>query len=135
MNNTVENSQIRFGRKTYKNFFSINYGTVEYVDWKNDRRNTGKFPTPILYTYLKDKKCFEKENELRISLSTIGLGQIVLPDGNLFNFPESIQMDFVFKNVILQEILFTNVLNPDLKKVISEKLQDAGAQISGTSKF
>lgn len=54
-------------------FFALNYGMVDYVEWARHRANEARLINPILYTYMKDVK-FSAEKELRISLSTIGMG-------------------------------------------------------------
>ena len=76
--------------------FSINYGLVEYIDWHNYQLNAERLPNPVNYTYLKDKK-FNKEKELRISLSAFGLGQFTLNDGSTIEFRDSLGMHFDFQ--------------------------------------
>lgn len=78
--------------------FSINYGLVEYVNWKN--HISSKPPNPIIYTYQKDKEQFEEEKELRISLSAIGVGKFVLNNGQELNFPRFLKVNFNFREAI-----------------------------------
>jgi len=89
--------------------FSVNYGLVDYVDWDRHRTNEHYLSNPILYTYIKDAARFREENELRISLSAIGIGQFALKDGTLIQFPPSLQLGFDFReaiaNVVIREIL------------------------------
>ena len=91
-----------------RQFFSINYGLVEYVQWDMHKSIKPSLPNPIMYTYLKDK-IFSKEKELRVSLSTAGIGQFILNDGTKIDFPPSLHMPFDFKMAIedctVQQIL------------------------------
>jgi len=74
--------------------FDLNYGMVNYGDFTNDIIFPGvKTKNPIEYVYFKDNK-YKKENELRVSLSAIGIGKIKLSDGQLFDFPKSISFKF-----------------------------------------
>jgi hypothetical protein len=79
--------------------FSINYGIVEYVDRAVHRANSAVLPNPIQYTYLKDKE-YQKESELRVSLSAIGLGRFIFDDGREMDFPPDLQMTFDFRRAI-----------------------------------
>lgn len=76
--------------------FSLNYGIVDYVDWDEHRANAEHLPNPLRYTYLKGTK-FAAEKELRISLSTLGLGQFALNDGTLMAFPPTLQMQLDYR--------------------------------------
>jgi hypothetical protein len=55
---------------------------------------------PIKYTFLKDARKFADEKELRISLSTLGMGEFALNDGRTIEFPPCLQMLFDFKAAI-----------------------------------
>ena len=91
-----------------RQFLSINYGVVEYVDRASHRTNEARLSNPIIYTYLKDRQ-FAKEKVLRVSLSAPGVGQFVLNDRTVLDFPPSLQMSFDFGVAIgdgtIQEIL------------------------------
>ena len=63
--------------------FSLNYGLVNYVHCGTHRTNKEYLSNPIIYTYIKDAARFSEENELRISLSAIGIGQFALKNGAL----------------------------------------------------
>jgi hypothetical protein len=76
--------------------FDINYGIVKYVEWHSHQANTERLPNPIEYTYMKAMR-FSAEKELRVSLSTIGLGTFVLNDGSTMAFPASTQLQFDFR--------------------------------------
>jgi hypothetical protein len=86
---------IEHGGTLMRQMFSINYGLVKYVDWET--YGTGSLPNPILYTYLKDEKGYSDDKELRISLSAIGVGMIVLADGREVVFPQHFHMRFDFR--------------------------------------
>ena len=93
--------------------FSVNYGLVNYVDWDSHRTNEHYLSNPILYTYIKDEARFCKENELRISLSAIGIGHFALKDGTLIQFPPSLQLGFDFREAIANAAIREILLAPD----------------------
>lgn len=78
---------------------SLNYGTVEYVDWDRHRANAEHLPNPIKYTYLKGQ-AFSDEKELRISLSALGIGHFRLNDSSFLEFPPALQVPFDFRAAI-----------------------------------
>ena len=78
-----------------RQIFSVNYGIVDYVDWDLHQINTEYLPNPILYTYLKAAR-FSAEHELRVSLSTIGMGKLAL-DGQVMDLPTSLQAPCDFR--------------------------------------
>ena len=84
------------GDNTFHQIFDINYGIVTYVDWDRHRTNTERLANPIQYTFLK-AQAFGPEQELRISLSTIGVLQFVMKDGSPLNFPPSLHLHFDFR--------------------------------------
>lgn len=105
--------------------FSINYGMVDYVDRELHRANLEKAPNPIIYTYLKDEE-FAEEWELRVSLSALGIGHLVLADGSPLEFRAGLQLDFQFGPAIadgtIAEILYgagcdTDFVCAELKKL------------------
>ena len=83
-----------------RQIFSVNYGIVEYVDWTTHRANTWHLPNPIQYTYLKDDKRLSDDKELRVSLSTLGIGHFVLNDGTSLELPPSLQLSCDFKGAM-----------------------------------
>lgn len=91
-------AHIEFNGKHCDQIFDVNYGIVKYVEWENHQALTKRFPNPIEYTYLKDKK-YTEERELRISLSNFYPGPITL------NFPVSLQLSFDFKAAIADQII------------------------------
>jgi hypothetical protein len=94
---TQGNSALEYNGISCHQIFSINYGVVEYVPWDTHRANAEHLPNPIKYTYLKGDK-YRHDRELRISLSTLGVGQFVLNDGSRLDFPPSLQVGFDFKS-------------------------------------
>lgn len=98
-NNILLNSKIIFLNQIWSNFFDINYGLVTYGDLANDVLANATLRNPVEYAYFKDRK-YKPEKEFRITLSTIGLGKFVLPDGADFDFPESIKLDFDLQGAI-----------------------------------
>ena len=114
------------GNKCHQ-IFSVNYGIVDYIEWDVYQVNIEHLPNPIRYTYLKDKKRFSKEKELRISLSALGIGQLVLRDGSTIQFPPSLQLAFDFKAAIadgtIQQILYAPDSDSDFLQAELDKLR------------
>lgn len=94
------NAALMYGDIQCKQILSVNYGLIEYVDWKGHRTNERFLSNPILYTYIKDAAQFMDENELRISLSALGIGQFKLDDGSTMEFPQSLQLTFDYRGAI-----------------------------------
>lgn len=82
--------------------FDINYGIIKYI---KKSAIISKIPrNPIEYSYLKDL-LYAKEKELRISLSTIGLGRFTLNNGEQIAFPPAIHVEFDYKVAVKNGIL------------------------------
>ncbi len=117
----LEYSGIRFHQ-----IFSINYGMVEYVDWETHQANAPHLPNPIVYTYLKDRKKFSDENERRISLSALGMGQFALKDGSMMQFPPSLHLAFDYRAAMgdstIQQILYAPNSDADFLRAELHKL-------------
>lgn len=100
-NRTIGNapgrSALMVGNLQCKQIFHINYGLIDYVDTSAVHANAELLPNPIIYSYMKDKCAFAGENELRITLATLGLGNFVLADKTIINFPPSLQLSFNFR--------------------------------------
>ncbi len=94
-----EGVRIEHGGVLYHQIFDINYGIVRYVDWDSHQANTERLPNPVEYTYLKASR-FKAEKELRVALSTIGLGHFVLNDGSQMIFPPSTQLHFDIRDAL-----------------------------------
>ena len=93
-----------------KKLFFLNYGLIQYVDWKNYKANKKFFQNPIIYTYFKDENDFSIEKELRITLSYSAVGRPTL-NGKLFEFPNHLNMHFDFGPAIgkgvINQILYS----------------------------
>lgn len=109
LNQTLQsgNAKLVYNGNIYRQIFSINYGEIKYVDWDTYQANTERRPKPIEYTYLKDENKFSREKELRISLSTIGMGQIDLP------FQPNLQLAFDFISAIANQTIQKILCAPD----------------------
>ena len=55
-------------------------------------RSLRGLPNPVLYSYMKDAKEFAGEHELRITLSTLGIGNVGLADATVITFPPNLQL-------------------------------------------
>ena len=97
--------ELLYNGELCRQIFSLNYGLVDYIDWDTHRINEKQLSNPILYTYLKDANRFSKEKELRISLSTLGIGQFALRCGTIIHFPQSLQLEFDFIAAIDSNII------------------------------
>jgi hypothetical protein len=97
---------------TCHQIFSINYGSIEYIEWSRHQANTIHLPNPIVYTYLKAMQ-FKEEQEIRISLSTIGIGQFQLNDGTSIKFPTSLRIPFDFRAAIENGTIRQILIAPD----------------------
>jgi hypothetical protein len=110
LNHTIEaNARLLIGKSVLADqIFSVNYGTIDYVDRPSYRANDQYHQNPITYTFIKDKS-FERERELRIVLSALGIGQFVLRDESELHFPDSLRFGFDFRagiaNGVIAEIL------------------------------
>lgn len=115
LNKTLQpgNAALEYCGNQCHQIFSVNYGVVEYVEWDNHQANVEHLPNPIRYTYLKNKKQFSEEKELRISLSAIGIGQFALRDGSTMQFPSSLQLAFDFQSAIADGTICQILLTPD----------------------
>ena len=112
-----------------RQFFSLNYGIVQYVDWKEHQVCKERLPNPIIYTYLKDA-IYSSESELRISLSALGIGQFTQSNGSAIEFPNIIQFHFNFKAAYSEGIITQLQSTPDcdLDKLKNELL-DRGIEV------
>lgn len=93
---------------TCHQMFDVNYGVVEYVERAYFRANDKHLPNPIRYAFLKDL-AFKQEQELRVTLSALGIGHFVLNNGGKLEFSNSLQALFDFRAAIsegtIREIL------------------------------
>jgi len=87
------------GDEQCRQIFSINYGEVAYLDRATHRSNADRASNPIQYAYIKDRS-YSEERELRVSLSALGVGRLVLSDGRELSFPSSLQLCFDFREAI-----------------------------------
>lgn len=95
-----------------KQIFSVNYGVVTYVDWDRHIANQQHLPNPIVYTFLKAER-FRPEQELRVSLSAIGIGNFALNDGTFIEFPASLSAPFDFRAAIADGTIRQILMGPD----------------------
>ncbi len=90
LNHTLnsESAALKYKGNLCHQIFSLNYGMIKYVDWYTHQTNDHKLPNPIIYTYMKDAAKFSEEKELRISLSTFGIGRFTLKDRTMIGLAE-----------------------------------------------
>ena len=122
-----ENAALEYNGSRCHQIFSVNYGIVEYIEWDTHQANTERLPNPIKYTYLKDKKRYSEEKELRISLSAVGIGHFALKDGSTMQFPSSLHLSFDFRTAIadrtIQQILCVPNSDSDFLQAELHKLR------------
>jgi hypothetical protein len=92
--------------------FNINYGMVQYVPWSNYKRDSAYVANPLEYIYLKDKR-YQDEQELRVSLSALGLGHFALDDGSNLDFPYGIPVMFEWRKILSQRIVIKGIVLND----------------------
>jgi hypothetical protein len=110
--------------------FSVNYGVVEYVEFSIHQANKERLPNPIKYTYIKDKR-FEDENEMRISLSALGIGTFALTDRTMMDFPDNVQLSFDFKSAIADQTIHQMLVQPETDtKFLMAELKKLGIKLS-----
>jgi hypothetical protein len=116
LNATIGNepgrSALMVGGVQCRQVFMINYGQIDYVDTAAARANSERLPNPIRYSYMKDANEFAGEREMRITLSTLGIGNFALADGTIIRFPKSMRIAFDFDRGI-QNGTITRLLCPD----------------------
>lgn len=128
LNETLQpdKSMLQAEGKPCLQIFSLNYGTVEYVDWATYRANTEHLPTPIRYAYLKDAN-YALERELRVSLSALGMGEFAYADGSTMVFSDSIQVQFDFRAAFadgtIKQVLMAPGSNLDFLRAEFAKLK------------
>lgn len=105
------NAALMCGDVLCHQIFSISYGEVAYVDRTAYRANTERAANPIEYAYLKDAR-FVDERELRVTLSTIGMGRFRLVNGREVDFPPSLQLAFDFQAAIADGVIARILTGP-----------------------
>ncbi len=127
MQNAIDNAGLMYKKIKCHQIFSINYGIVEYVKMAEHRLNHERLPNPIQYAYLKDEEKYGRENELRISLSAIGIGIFALNDGQLLDFLPSLKLQFYFKaafaNGVIEQILH---IDPAVLPFLHQEMEKLG---------
>lgn len=81
------------GKPAWLEHCSVNYGIVAYKDWKNARLTEVSLMNPILFAFTKDTD-FKDDTELRVTLSTLGIGSFVRIDGSAVEPPTSLSCPF-----------------------------------------
>jgi hypothetical protein len=109
LNRTMECGEVAlvYNGMACRQFLSLNYGLVEYVEWETHRTEVSR---PIIYAHLKDRAQYAKERELRVTLSATGMGKFVLADMTEIEFPKHLQFAFDFRAACtdgtIQQILY-----------------------------
>lgn len=130
LNRTLAESRIITQGQVWHNFFNINYGQVQYGDLEKDILTQKTHKNPIEYAYFKDNR-WENDTELRITLSTIGIGNFANPDGSPFDFPETIQLAFdVQQATELGVIQRLEISNQNFMEEFSKKLRQARINVT-----
>ena len=108
-----ERAQLSCAGLECRQIFSLNYGIVEYVDIEAHRTNFPYLPNPVRYAYMKSAVPYSAEKELRVTLSAPGMGQFVLNDGSLMDFPVSLQVPFDFRSALTNGTIAQLLYSPD----------------------
>jgi len=107
-----ETSRLAYNGLPCHQIFSLNYGTVEYVDFDTHRINMPYLPNPIRYAHMKSA-LYKNENELRVTLSALGMGHFALNDGTIMDFPEHLQVPFDFRQALANGTIQMILCAPD----------------------
>jgi hypothetical protein len=121
LNETMRTSKIEVDGQECQQILSINYGFVDYVDWSTHRLNLDRLPNPIRYTYVKDLK-YREENEVRISLSALGVWHFVMDDGREITFPPFLRLPFDFRAAITSGAI-KRIIIPDDATTLETELR------------
>lgn len=95
-----------------KQIFSINYGIITYVDRATYRANIERAVNPIEYAYIKDQ-VYSAEQELRITLTALGIGRFMLDGAHEIEFPRSLQLAFDYRQAFAEGAISQILLAPD----------------------
>ena len=68
---------------------------IKYIDWQQAQNESEFHRNPIEYAYVKDL-FFQEENEFRITLSALGLGNFMLRNGEILNFSQRPNLHLYF---------------------------------------
>ena len=114
INQTVagETSALMVNGQRCTQLFSVNSAMVEYVDRSFARENLDVFPNPVRYTFIKDR-AYASEDEFRVALSALGMGQFRLANGSILTFPPSLQLAFEFREAMSDGTIEAILLSPD----------------------
>lgn len=131
LNEAIQHSELILENKVrLRQLFDINYGLIEYIDRDKFRSNTEFYQKPIKYVYFKDKEKYQREKELRITLSTIGIGKLILKDGREIDFPKHLHLGFNFGPAIGNGTIVEILHSPDCDlKYFQSNLQQCGIDI------
>jgi hypothetical protein len=99
INSGLAGGAVMAGPERCHQIFSVNYGLATYVDRATHRANADRAANPIHYAYLKDQ-AYAAEQELRVTLSALGMGRFMLADGRELEFPPALQLAFDFRGAI-----------------------------------
>lgn len=127
LNATMKKGRLIGGGVSCRQIFDINYGKIKYVKW-DEHMDKEMHLNPILFTYRKDL-VYAAENELRISLSAIGIGAFAFNNGAPFQFTDSLHFRFdyrlAFSRQVIREIQYFCGGGEDL---LFSKLKERGLQ-------
>ena len=119
LNRTMESGGVAllYNGIACRQFLSLNYGLVEYVEWETHRTDISR---PIVYAHLKDRARYAEERELRVTLSAIGMGKFVLADLTEIEFPKHLQFMFDFEAACRDGTITQNSARARLRRGIPQ---------------
>lgn len=97
-------SYLEYNGERLRKIFDLNYGLVNYVDWKEVQLRKERRPNPIEYIYYKDLQ-YSDDKELRVSLSAIGMGKFCMNDGKEVCFTDSLTFNFDLRKAVSEGVI------------------------------
>ena len=131
LNKTLDSAtgRLLFDGVICEQIFNVNYGLVDYVDWASLRMNQARYVNPVQYTYLKDRKRFADEKELRISLSALGIGSYKV-SGKGLDFYDFVHIDFDYRSAMANGTMRTVECSPDIDRAyLQSRLEELRIEV------
>lgn len=128
LNESYSTGQLIVDGKISENMFCLNHGLVEYVNFDETviKQNL-PYLNQVRYTYLKDVSKYSEEKEFRTTFYFPGTGDFPIPGDGIFNFPDSIELNFDLRKAeklgALTQIVFSKNCEEKYAEQIIERAQ------------